>query len=313
MDDGREAEGGRRRVAAAMTEDSPETLSPAGQAGTSARPADDLRSPTCPACGYDLTGLPDVGTCPECGSAYDRNDGLTLFGTAAGTLANITNQSNRDVAKLAGGWLLGLIVFGFFYRLNGVGSGFLGGLLLFHGLRLAFRAVTWGTAPSQGLVRVRLTGEGVRQEDTSPAAAAARRVAATCVAVGIAAAAGWLIVQVVSAGGWGDWSLPAMSVAVVAAFALALLLIRRTDLLTRVAIWIRFGPSVAGRGDRPHPWASVDEVTLGRSAAGRYRIRITRHGSWVFDKTLVDADVRLSDAQVGAVHEWIKICRRAVA
>jgi hypothetical protein len=27
----------------------------------------------CSGCGYDLTGLPDIGNCPECGQTYNRH------------------------------------------------------------------------------------------------------------------------------------------------------------------------------------------------------------------------------------------------
>jgi len=40
--------------------------------------------PQCGQCGYELTGLPDLGECPECGSEYDvgRNIGLRTSANA---------------------------------------------------------------------------------------------------------------------------------------------------------------------------------------------------------------------------------------
>ena len=36
----------------------------------------------CPWCRYTLTGLKDVGTCPECGNRYDKQACITLFENA---------------------------------------------------------------------------------------------------------------------------------------------------------------------------------------------------------------------------------------
>ena len=62
----------------------------------------------CPECGYELTGLPDAGVCPECGQAYDQSM-LVLHGAARGRFANLGNAATRSMfAQIA--WLIVCIV-----------------------------------------------------------------------------------------------------------------------------------------------------------------------------------------------------------
>src|SRR4051794_32290631 len=60
-----------------MSEGDPRSFAVAGTA----------RLQSCPACGYLLSGLPDRGTCPECGGAYEPTDTITLFGRTRGLRA----------------------------------------------------------------------------------------------------------------------------------------------------------------------------------------------------------------------------------
>ena len=55
-----------------------------------------LRLSACIECGYALQGLPDVGVCPECGTAYDQET-VVLHGWARGSHANLGNASPRIV------------------------------------------------------------------------------------------------------------------------------------------------------------------------------------------------------------------------
>lgn len=44
----------------------------------------------CPECGYNLSGLPDEGACPECGAAYGHE--IVFFGWGAGSYATMINR-----------------------------------------------------------------------------------------------------------------------------------------------------------------------------------------------------------------------------
>ena len=49
---------------------------------------DPLRLERCPSCGYQLEGLPDEGTCPECGRQYNQSV-VVLHGWGRGTHASV--------------------------------------------------------------------------------------------------------------------------------------------------------------------------------------------------------------------------------
>ena len=76
--------------------------------------ADDLlRSAVCPKCGYDLNGLPSVGTCPECGRTYG-GDEVCLYGFGAGRKASHWNRRPPTRARLALRWAWSLPLLGLF-------------------------------------------------------------------------------------------------------------------------------------------------------------------------------------------------------
>jgi hypothetical protein len=52
---------------------------------------DPLRMDRCPDCGYLLTGLPERGVCPECGSAYDEQM-IVLYGWGCGDRLSLANS-----------------------------------------------------------------------------------------------------------------------------------------------------------------------------------------------------------------------------
>jgi hypothetical protein len=53
----------------------------------------------CPECGYNLNGLPDQGTCPECGIAYGHE--IVLLGWGVGSYATIANRRITPRFKFA--------------------------------------------------------------------------------------------------------------------------------------------------------------------------------------------------------------------
>ncbi len=60
----------------------------------------DLLTKVCPNCAYSLDGLPDTGTCPECGRPYDQSE-VILYGWARGRHENISNAKRSRIV-----WLL---------------------------------------------------------------------------------------------------------------------------------------------------------------------------------------------------------------
>lgn len=54
----------------------------------------------CPACGYDLTGLPVDGTCPECGRAY-TGEVVVVYGYGRGSFATESTARPRSLIWFA--------------------------------------------------------------------------------------------------------------------------------------------------------------------------------------------------------------------
>jgi hypothetical protein len=78
----------------------------------------------CPCCSYDLTGLPEVHTCPECGFEYDALAmSITLRGRRAYTVNLISSAA------------MGLTYFGFLYPRTGFTAG-KATLIIFLGIAL---------------------------------------------------------------------------------------------------------------------------------------------------------------------------------
>ncbi len=73
---------------------------------------DPLRLDRCPECGYLLTGLPDQGICPECGTAY-HPDMIVLYGWAQHVRGNEATRRHgrRWWVWAVLGWLLILLLF----------------------------------------------------------------------------------------------------------------------------------------------------------------------------------------------------------
>ncbi len=124
---------------------------------------DPLRLSHCIACGYTLQGLSDVGICPECGQAYDRET-VVLHGWARGTHATVANASPGVLW-----WVLLLQLFWPFYlylHLRSVAESWWQFPLIL--VSLGFTAMLlwkrWSN-DMPALIQVHLSGRGVLQLD----------------------------------------------------------------------------------------------------------------------------------------------------
>ncbi len=74
---------------------------------------DRLRSSVCGRCGYDLSGLPAAGACPECGRPFGRPEVLLYGYAAAGSAGDLYNRPPTG-RQLAWRWAWSVPVLAFF-------------------------------------------------------------------------------------------------------------------------------------------------------------------------------------------------------
>jgi hypothetical protein len=131
---------------------------------------DSVRLDRCPGCGYSLTGLPDDGTCPECGRGYDQQT-VVLYGWGRGKHATIATATPWVTVGLLlvyslGSWSTLTSPFAPTWQRVGV--------LVFWGGVVAFVVLRRQRTPDlPGLVQVHLSDIGCAQLD-DPAAGAGR-------------------------------------------------------------------------------------------------------------------------------------------
>jgi hypothetical protein len=119
----------------------------------------------CPVCDYSLAGSSDVGTCPECGRAYDTS-AIYLYGNPLGNKRSAWNQRTRGPWQI--GWsvlVLGAIgVFVIWPHRHGIAESPLA-LAFFGWMVCAFCFSWWRGSSDQGsgMAQVKLTPSGVRQ------------------------------------------------------------------------------------------------------------------------------------------------------
>ncbi|MDB5294553.1 MAG: hypothetical protein JWO31_536 [Phycisphaerales bacterium] len=268
--------------------------------------ADPLRLSQCPGCGYALTGLPDAGTCPECGAAYDRDREVVLFGHGTGTMGDPTNESDKAFAVRM---LLGLInpvLFWLIYRSMPGWSGVWAVWLITPASQLAVRAVVWANRPPRGMVRVRLSPDAVRQEDLVPAAAAFGRRLAIAWAVAFAVVLAVALRTDRSFAEQAPWVWVAIAAMVVATYVSARQ--RRDPGLPRPRSWLPW----SRRRVLANPWADSENVQLGEEKPGVYRLRCPPSQPFV-GRTYADAQVRLSPAEADALRARMRAWRRAAS
>jgi hypothetical protein len=256
--------------------------------------ADPLRLDACPACTYDLTGLPDVGNCPECGAAFDRHaDEVVLFGTADGKLATITNGSNRTVliylACIAASLFPLLLVGGgplwsdpFLIMLIGI-------LVVKVAVMLSLRSA----AAAAGPVRVRVGIGGFEQASTVPPNSGLWRILD---GISLAALLLWAAFMF-SHGGAGSavmWGL--MAIVVVGHVVVRVRNWRSGRNPAAVAPVDRFGRTAGVL----RPWSTVEKADLRSLGDGRFRVRLSGR-SWFDTVDYVDAAIAMTADQAAAL------------
>ena len=255
----------------------------------------------CASCAYALAGLGERGTCPECGTVYERHrDGLTLFGYAAGQRGNVVNMRDGPFVRFAAIWT----AFACYQIWQSAQRGrrtpfdlWWAAIPLYS---LTLRAVTWFTAPEAGAVRLQLSRIGVRQVDIVPVAAAARRVFLACAALVAFGCLCWVLVELIFEDGVGVVLAVLILVGVGVSIVATAVVGRRIELIEKLRITFREGPSAAALAEPTHGWAKVDTVKLEPQSSGWHRLRVRRGGrlnGW----DVVDAEVRLTDAEAEAV------------
>ncbi len=250
-------------------------------------PPDPLRLAFCPACDYDLAGLPVDGLCPECGRAYDQAY-VVLRGRPAVDGFDRLRPAGRRIwgavawvaAILAGGWMW----------LHSTGP--------FVPVMCGLLAASWlwqwmasFSSPRPGEVLVWLSPVGMGQQRVGDPTSCAGRLQ-------------WLAP-------WGAAAVGAMFIVVggpdASGVAPSLLLM---PVLAGLAWWARPRPVVPADGVRPplYAWDSFADVRL--DLRGGRQLLLGRHDNWYARRQrTVAIDLHVSPETLQALQAWLRDCR----
>lgn len=278
--------------------------------------ADPIRSvfstDVCPNCGYSLLGLPDSGTCPECGRTYDQSE-IILYGYARGAHENVGNAKGSRIIWIAGvSVAFGFTQFAWFgFRQFGPVIGWLT-MAAVCVIPVLYGLARRSASGHPGLVQVRLSKEGCIQYDDlagrSPLVELYKSYAWVLpIAGAIVLVALW---RRDSIRGFHFWFWMALALALECYEWIECRKFRRLMQRARddsIADW--------NAVYRPlQPWNEVESFSIQLTADETCRLRIIARGKWM-NHDVVDAEIKCSAEEIKSIrallNHFIGIARSA--
>lgn len=263
----------------------------------------DLRVVVCPACGYSLVGLPDEGTCPECGRPYDQS-AIHLHGWACGKHADLSNATPRAFIWKA----VVLLAYALWMATQARAARPNWGVLAVFGLVVVdggFKIWQRFSSRRPGLAQVRLDADGCAQDDAPADVSAPAILQRALWIVYLPVYLGAVVAVIVSplAGAAVAGYSGAALVAVVGCY-----LFVPYDPSGRTARFRRFFNPARPRPPAAVRWPDVKQVRVDPLRARHVRLRITGGG-----RDVVDVEAVLSLRQVVLLQDRIDAWRRRAA